>query len=255
MKPILVAIKSKLKQIIVVITVSGICLTAFLIVTDDQEVFIESQESKTVTDVPVFNKIKFFQFKNKDVWMMNQSHHGSVAGEKDWDRLAIVIDKSQSPKVAKFYQLEPGPLEWREGLVEKPFKVSCFICHNNGPRAIRPNYDSQFKAISFKERLKINYWNLRVMLYGRVIASPDHDEQDKNQSPPFRFRNSFENETLQVAVCVHCHKESGFMARGALHRQQFPTIKFMLESGQMPPPGFHISKKEKSEIDLFLKGF
>ncbi|MBK8201496.1 MAG: cytochrome c [Bdellovibrionales bacterium] len=187
--------------------------------------------------------------------MMNQSHHGSHAGEKAWDRLAIVVDKTQSPKIARFYQLESGPLEWREGLAEKPFKVSCFMCHNNGPRVIRPNYDSPFDPTSLKDRLKISYWNLGVKLYGRVKASPHHDERDMSQLPPFRFRSSYENERLQVATCIKCHKESGFLARGALSRQQVPTIKFMLEMGQMPPLGFRMSAQEKQELQLFLEGF
>lgn len=233
------------------------CLMGLLVVAidDSQEVFIESKESKTTTGGPVFNKIKWFQFKDKDVWMMNQSHHGSLVGEKSWDRLAIVVDKTQSPKIARFYQFERGPLEWREGLNEKPFKVSCFMCHNNGPRVIRPNYDSPFDPTGLKDKLKISYWNLRIKLYGRVLASPAHDDRDQSQLPPFRFRSSYENEPLQVATCIKCHKESGFLVRGLLRRQRVPTIKFMLESGLMPPFGFHLSSKEKQELEMFLEGF
>ncbi len=203
----------------------------------------------------MFNKIKWFQFKDRDVWMMNQSHHGSLAGEKSWDRLAIVVDKTQSPKVARFYQFEPGPLEWEENLNEKPFKVSCFMCHNNGPRVIRPNYDSPFDPTRLKDKVKISYWNLRIKFYGRVRSSPVHDDLDQSQIPPFRFRSAYENGPLQVATCIKCHKESGFLARVILRRQQMPTIKFMLESGQMPPFGFHLSSQEKQELEIFLEGF
>jgi len=233
------------------------CLTGLLVIKANysQEVFIESKESKTTTGGPVFNKIKWFQFKDKDVWMMNQSHHGSLATAKSWDRLAILVDKTQSPKVARFYQFEPGPLEWQENLPERPFKVSCFMCHNNGPRVIRPNYDSPFDPTSLKDKLKVFYWNLRIELYGRVLASSVHDERDQTQFPPFRFRSSYENEPLRVATCIKCHKESGFLARGLLRRQQMPTIKFMLESGQMPPLGFYLSSQEKQELELFLEGF
>lgn len=225
------------------------------VVSEDQEVFIESRESKTSVQGPVFNKIKWFSLKGKDVWMMNQSHHGPHADENSWDRLAIVVDNSQSPKVARFYQFEPGPLEWREGLVEKPFRVSCFMCHNNGPRAIRPNEDSLFVRTSLRDKIKISYWNLRMKLYGRVIASSVHDQQDPTQMPPFRFRSGYENESLKLATCIKCHKESGFWARGELKRQQASTIKFMFESGQMPPLGFAMSAKEKQEMTLFLQGF
>lgn len=233
------------------------CMAGLLIVlgSDSQEIFIESQESKTINGEAVFNKIKWFQFKDKDVWMMNQSHHGPQVGAQSWDRLAIAVDKTQSPPVARFYQLEPGPLEWKESLAERPFKVSCFMCHNNGPRLIRPNDDSPFSPTGFKDRLKISYWNLRIRLYGRVIASSVHDDRDHSQLPPFRFRSTYENEPLQVATCMKCHKESGFLARGLLRRQQLPTIKFMLESGLMPPFGFDLSSKEKEELKTYITGF
>lgn len=219
---------------------------------DNQEIFIESQESKTVESLPVYNKIKLFSFKNKDVWMMNQSHFGIEGlGPSSWDRLAIVVDKTQNPKRAKFYQLEPGPLEWSETLKEVPFKVSCFICHNNGPRAIRPNYESSLKPVSFKERIKVSYWNLKMKLYGRVLYE-DHDLQ---KTVPFRYQSKFENEALKVRACANCHKDSGLFVRGQLSRQQALTIKFMIESKNMPPFGFSISQEEKNQINNFLDGF
>ncbi len=246
-----------MKQVYKIATVILLSLTGLLvfIINDDQEVFIESRESKTTLGGPVFNKIKYFRFKNKDVWMMNQSHHGFNAKSKDWDRLAIVVDKTQSPKVAQFYQLEPGQLKWEENPTEKPFRVSCFICHNNGPRVIRPNYDSLFTSSQLKEKLKIPYWNLNIKLYGRVIANKIHDQRDPSAQPPFRFRSPYENETLKIATCIKCHKESGFLARGSLVRQQATTIKFMFESGQMPPFGFGLSFQEKQELKKFLEGF
>ena len=226
-----------------------------VLIMDGQEIFIESKESQTTVGAPVFNKIKWIQFKDKDVWMMNQSHHGSFAEKNKWDRLAIVIDKNRSPKVARFYQLESGPLEWNEKLTERPFRVSCFICHNNGPRNIRPNYDSVFAKMSFRDRLKINWWNLRMKFYGRVVVDKTHDVLDQKAKIPFRFHSDYENEPLKVAVCMGCHKESGFFARGVLVRQQALTIKFMLESGQMPPPGFSFSSVEKQQLEMFLDGF
>lgn len=249
MKPILKA--NALKTI-------GLCLLTGLMVyifTDDHEVFIESKESKTTLGGPVFNKIRLLSFKDKDVWMMNQSHHGSLLQESSWDRLAIVVDKSKSPYVARFYQLEPGTLNWKDELTERPYKVSCFVCHNNGPRAIRPNYESPFDPTSLRDRLKIAYWNRKIKLYGRVVPDPIHDLRDQTAIPPFRFRSTYENEPLKVATCTLCHKESGFLARGLLRRQQLPTIRFMLESGQMLPLDMSLSSKEKLELQIFLDGF
>lgn len=232
-------------------------VAAFLVIalSNDQELFIESLESKTSSDSSVFNKIKWFRFKDIDVWMMNQSHHGAGADAKHWERLAIVIDKTQSPMRARFYQLEAGPLVWSEHFKEKPFRVSCFMCHNNGPRAIRPNNDSSVMELSLRDQIKIFYWNLRMKSYGRIMASAVHDEQDKILKTPFRYQSPYENEALKVSTCMQCHKEEGFMARGLLRRQQWPTIAFMLESGQMPPSGFKLSGHEKKELDKFLQGF
>jgi len=227
-----------------------------LVISDGQEVFLESMESKTIEESPVFNRIKWFQFKDKDVWMMNQSHYGAKGlGPDSWDRLAIVVDKTQNPKTAKFYQLEPGPLEWKENLTQKPFKVSCFMCHNNGPRAIRPNYDSPLNPTTLQDRIKISYWNLRMKLYGRVLPDASHEEMKPALGRPFRFHSTYENEPLRVRTCMKCHKESGLFARGFLSRQQIPTIKFMLESGEMPPAGFTLSLEEKAQMEKFLEGF
>jgi hypothetical protein len=240
-----------------VLVLIGLVSTGLLVavINDDQEVILESQESKTVLGGPVFNKIKWFKYPDKDVWMMNQSHHGSQVSANGWDRLAIVVDKTKSSKTARFYQLEPGPLEWKDNPPEKAFKVSCFMCHNNGPRVIRPNYDSPFDPTDLKDKVKIGYWNLQIKLYGRVLTDEIHDQGDIAASPPFRFRGDYENEPVKVATCVKCHKETGFFARGLLSRQQMPTIKFMLETGQMPPLGFSMSSNEKKELELFLDGF
>lgn len=242
--------RSLFKIFIFVATVS---VGLLLVLNDKQEVLIESLESKTQLGDPVFNKIKWFQYKDKDVWMMNQSHFGLQADGKAWDRLAIVIDKTESPARAHFFQLEPGSLEWKENLVRKPFKVACFMCHSNGPRVIRPNTVSPFDPTSWKDRIKITYWNLRIKLYGRVL--PHHDNNLAKGSVPFRFIGAYENEPLKVATCVKCHRDEGWFARGELRRQQLPTIRFMLESGQMPPLGFSLTNSEKSDLQNFLDGF
>ena len=115
---------------------------------------IESLESKTKTGGDIYNKIKFIQKEKLDIWMMKQSHQG-LSNEEDWDRLAIVVDKSIKPHKARFYQLESGPLMWTGKAKEIPYKVACFLCHSNGPRAIRPSLESSVVPLSFKERLKV----------------------------------------------------------------------------------------------------
>ncbi len=100
-------------------------------------ILFQSLESKAIDGSADFNRIRWFQLADQDVWMMNQSHHGISAEKEKWDRLAIVVDKTTTPPTAKFYQLKSGPLVWSEDIIQQrvPYKVSCFICHANGASA------------------------------------------------------------------------------------------------------------------------
>jgi hypothetical protein len=116
-------------------------------------ILIESEESKTKELTSVFNQIKWTTTPKRDIWMMNQSHYGTHASNARWERLAIVVDKTKSPPTARFYQLDPGPLVWSDDLPNhrSPFRVSCFNCHSNGPRAIRPLQGSVDADLSWME--------------------------------------------------------------------------------------------------------
>jgi hypothetical protein len=227
------------------------------LVTDSQSVFIESAESKNKEMKSVFNEIRWIPGIKHDVWMMNQSHLGRHPTTSQWERLAIVIDKTKTPAVAKYYQLAAGPLVWEESLLQKqtPYRASCFICHNNGPRALRPVSESQEASLSFRDRAKIQFWNLRIKTYGRIHYDRDHDEKDKSLAVPFSFHTPEDQDELKVKTCVICHQEQGLFARGALRRQQTGTIKSMVARGEMPPPGFHLSRQEHKDLQNFLMGF
>ena len=210
---------------------------------------IESLESKTNSGEVIHNEIQWFTFAEKDVWMMNQSHSGTAHPKEKWDRLAIVINKEA--KTAEYFQLPSGSLVWSDDLLKQKisFKVSCFMCHANGLRAIRP------ARASFADQVKAQAWNLKIKSYGRLSEDPRYSEEDKNSEYPFRHRERFENEILNIKACTLCHKESGFGARGVLTRQNAVAIKFMVDSGFMPPLGISLSKSQKSEIYKFTRGF
>jgi hypothetical protein len=229
----------------------------FLLATDSQSVHIESAESKNLELKSVFNEIRWIPGVKRDIWMMNQSHFGRHPQTSHWERLAIVIDKTKSPPVAKYYQFEAGPLIWEDSLLAKqvPYRASCFICHNNGPRALRPMSESQEASLNFRDRAKILLWNARIKTYGRIHYDLEHDEKDKTLAVPFSFHTSADQDELKVKTCVICHKEQGFLGRGALVRQQTGTIKSMVVRGEMPPPGFRLSEAENKELQDFLKGF
>lgn len=231
--------------------------TLVSVVSDKSSVFIESEESKNKYMKSVFNEIRFIPGENQDVWMMNQSHHGRHPEQKQWDRLAIVVDKTTTPKTARYYQLKPGPLEWEENLKtqREPYRVSCFLCHNNGPRALRPVAESTLASLNWKQKVQIAAWNFRMKTYGRIQVHSEHDSEDLNQRPALRFHFPQANQELKVKPCMMCHKEEGFLARGTLVHQQRGTIKSLVDRGEMPPPGFSLSPKEKKELEDFMMGF
>ena len=230
-----------------------VILPGLFFILNSKEILFESKESKTIVLGAVYNKIKFVTGKDQDVWMMNQSHHGKDANKKKWERIAIVIDKTKTPFQASYYQFESGDLEWSPELIKKrkTYRASCFLCHNNGPRAIRPQNDS----VSLKDKMIIVAWNLRIKTYGRIAYNPIHDQEDKTAEVIFRHHKKGDNDTLKVNTCMACHKESGFLSRGLLSRQQRGTIKHLVENEQMPPAGFVLSENEKKELRSFLRGF
>lgn len=223
----------------------------FLFDVDQQEILIQSLESKTNQNLPVFNKIKFIKAGPQDIWMMNQSHEGLNDDSSKWERLAIIVEN----KKVSFYQFKSGPLVWNEDLLKQQvsYRASCFMCHNNGPRAIRP--DTPNLKLSLYDRTKIFFWNVKIKSYGRLTENPDMQKGDQQREVPFKHRQSFENETLSVKTCLLCHKNEGFLARGRLSRQQAGTINFLVENNLMPPPGFSLSDEEKTQIQDFTLGF
>lgn len=228
-----------------------------LIYLSQKTVIIESEESKNIHLKSVFNQIKWIPSKNHDVWMMNQSQVGRRPHKDQWERIAIVIDKTKKPMTAKYYQFKPGPLEWNNSLIDKQvsFRASCFTCHSNGPRAIRPIYFSDQAPLSLSNMIQIQLLNLRIKTYGRIVFDKDHLKKDLKIYPPFRYSQPIDLERLNIKTCNLCHKEEGMFARGELVRQQSGTIQFMVDKGHMPPKGFSLSSNEKKQLKDFLKGF
>ena len=235
---------------------SGLLLGALTLGYGNSAVLIQSWESRTRQDLPVYNRIRWFKEGSFDIWMMNQSHLGVNAPQKNWDRLAIVVERSQFLNRARFYQLPPGELKWDQTLISKAkeYRVSCFLCHPNGPRVIRPDSASSLK-LNWSDRLRLLAWNLKIKSYGRVITEKVAPLELAHKKVPFRFSGTFENSPLILKPCVSCHRDSGIFARGTLYRQNGIAIRSMIEKGIMPPLGFRLSPEEKNQIERFLIGF
>ncbi|MFN8847394.1 MAG: hypothetical protein ACK5V3_16765 [Bdellovibrionales bacterium] len=233
----------------------GVSIYETSIFSDSVEITFASEESKTTKGETVFNKIRLIQDPGRDIWMMNQSHLGLNTHTKKWDRLAIVIDKTKPIKTALFIQLPPGELNWEDRLIHQGqnFKVSCYFCHSNGPRAVRPDFS--ISNLSWNDKITLGIWNFKIKLYGRIMPHPLHEKSDPELITPFKHSNSFDDSKLKIKSCTLCHNDSGLWARGYLVRQNSITIRFMVNNHLMPPPGFKLTKEDQKEIDLFLRGF
>lgn len=215
-------------------------------------ILIQSLESHTISGGPVFNRIAYFPGPHEDVWMMQQSHHGPEGPFDRWDRLAIVVTQGESPRTARFYQLAPGPLNGLVSGKPAPYRAACFMCHSNGPRAIRPDLSSVQASLGIRQRINVFLWNLRIKTYFRTLSIADNEDVRHAESTPFRYPGPVENRELSPPTCVLCHNESSW-GRGQLTRQNFMAISFMLENGFMPPPGFALDRDEKMKILRFAR--
>lgn len=212
---------------------------------------MQSFESKTVTGDPVFNEITWFEFPDKDVWMMNQSHFGVNPSPEKKDRIVIVIDKAKTPKIAYFMQVKPGPLVWSEDLYSQKTinRVSCFVCHSNGLRALR--MDPTGKAFSTFDWAKMNYINYKINSYGLVVEDERHAVEDVHLKVPFRSRNVFDNEILNLKKCAICHDGK---IRSELTRQNAFSIEFLVRNKLMPPPEYALNQQEAKKLQNFIRG-
>lgn len=200
-----------------------------------------SFESKTTKGHAVYNEIQYVPGDRADIWVMRQSHNGLDAPKESWDRVAIQVDKTK--RSARFFQLQPGSLGWnkKDGVIN--YKVSCFSCHSNGLRVVRPHPSQNF---NWKQKVQIAFWNLRIKSYGRL------KNRSSRSRVPLSYTGDFANTPLTLKTCTRCHRESGFLSRGKLYRQHRGTIMFLVENKLMPPFGLPFSKKEKVELKKFL---
>ncbi len=210
--------------------VMGTLLYSFL----TAPILFQSAESQTIEGGPVFNEIQWSWKNGKEVWSMRQSHGGKNLSPEKWDKLSIVMDKK-----ATFIQMSP------ESEKKIEYKVSCFMCHPNGPRVIRPAEGS----LTLTENLKVKMLNLRIKLYGRVES-----EGKTIGATPFRHEGKISNSPLKLPRCTSCHKEEGLFARGTLTRQNSLTINYMVKSAHMPPFG-ELTPKEQQYLENFMEGF
>ncbi len=207
----------------------------------------QSLESITETGAPVFNEILWVPGLKKDIWLMRQSHHGLELDEKQWDRLAIVVDKSKSPKTAEFYQLKSGELIF-EPTLAMPLKARCYACHANGPRTIHMNNQSEWITTTWSQRVTAALWNLRIKTYGQVKSQEAVHFQE---GVAFSSQLPLLKKKLALESCTFCHSENAL--RQPLRFEHLGTVRFLVKNKMMPPFPFQISAEDEKVIDDLIK--
>jgi hypothetical protein len=214
-----------------------VILLLSFVLYNEEGVLVESIESKTSEGMKVFNRIQLVSTVDKDTWLMKQNHSDLVG---EWDELKIEVDKKEKPFKAYYYQMKNG--------VQKNFRVACFKCHINGPRAIRANFNSTFVKNTYFEKLKILMWNFKIKHYGNIQTPQNVKIYNEFRKIPLKYVGRKDNTTISSKTCNYCHGESSFMGRANLLYQQKETIKHLISNGEMPPWPFSMSKKEKNDL-------
>lgn len=230
----------------------GVFLGLFLSSELFSPVVFESLESVTENGQPIFNQVKFIPGWKQDTWVMRQSHKGFHPNLSEWDRLTIVVDKTQSPYRSTFYQYAPGELEPGKQLI--PFKARCYACHVSGPRAILPNNDSSFVKLSIQERVRVALWNLRIKSYGAAeslsgqnFSGQNFSGQNVNEGAPFKSSYAILSRPLGLKSCSKCHRQNGI--RNELKLEHIGTARFLVKNGLMPPFPFHLSAADREALN------
>ncbi len=209
-----------------------------------RSVRFESIESKTIDNHPVFNQVSFISGATQDIWRMRQSHLGEKLDLQKWDELMIKVDKSRNPFEVSYHQLRSGK--------EIEYKVSCVLCHANGPRAIRAQSRSSAAPLSVSDKISLGVLNLRIRAYPKMKVK--HIPLAQVRKVPLKYEDKAALNPLKVASCTMCHHD-GFLGRGTLTLQQGLPIAHLMKNKQMPPWPFTVSRREREQIENFLKGF
>ena len=237
----------------------------------EKTIVIESRESKNNNDIPVLNRITFRRnlAENQDLWLMEQSHDDNAVAEnsnffEQASFVSIAVDleinkNSDAQTVAHFREHNPSgstplpanhPNNAYPWPPEKKYSVACALCHSNGPRLIRPNWNSSRAPLSLTEKVFITLWNFRIKTYGPI----KNIGQEGLHLPGEKWKK-----LLTVQSCIGCHKIENrnwipwFLTRKPLTRENFLSIRFLLNEGSMPPRLHKVTESDYTEILNFLK--
>lgn len=225
-----------MKKLIAIFSLSlSICALLFWFI--QQPLVFLSLESKTDQGEGVYNRIKFIPGWNVDIWIMQQNHRGPNQPTNSWDRLAILVDKTKSPREASFYQFIPGELKFGTLAEQTAFRAPCYSCHASGPRAIRPATSNVI------EIMKVGLLNLRIKTY---FQSKSIAGQNVVGDVPFKRQHKMLEKNLPLTGCAMCHGENKI--RNELTFDHLATAQFLVEKNEMPPWPLRLLDSDREKL-------
>jgi hypothetical protein len=91
---------------------------------------------------------------------------------------------------------------------------------------------------------RIAWWNFKIRGYGEVhsLAAAEFS----GQGAPFDSGLAVLARPLGIRSCTRCHSKKGI--RSELKLEHLGTVRFLVESGLMPPFPFSLSSEDKRRL-------
>lgn len=151
---------------------------------------------------PVLNSIQLLSNKSFDIWILRQK----TFAESDFRTYALVHEKRKFPNEAYYIQIKDDGYYWRGG--------TCYECHVNGPRLIRPLRDDLVSDDSIMR--SINQYILSLP----VIETHFPENEPRNASS-----------RLRLEKCDRCHND---VDRAAIYQVHAATTEMLVAAHEMP---------------------
>jgi hypothetical protein len=189
---------------------------------DNPRVDMTSKESSiNFFEEPTLNSIEWLANADFDVWLLRQK----IFREDDFRSYALVYDKRKAPPTAYYVQVERNGYKWRGG--------SCYECHVNGPRLIRP-----LKPALASDQRALETFNAYLATLPAVETHfPISEPRDRGA------------ERLRLQKCDQCHND---VERGAIYSTHAAASAFLVASGEMPI-GDTLTAEESYELRRWVE--
>lgn len=189
---------------------------------DNPRVDMTSKESSiNFFEEPTLNSIEWLANADFDVWLLRQK----IFQENDFRSYALVYDKRKAPPTAYYLEVKQDGYKWRGG--------TCYECHVNGPRLIRPLKPELVGNQRTLEEVNAYLATLPVV----ETHFPANEPRDNGA------------ERLRFPKCDQCHND---VERGAIYSTHADASALIVASGEMPIRD-RLSSEESYELRLWAE--